>query len=166
MVSPQLCSIFSFHLRNIPRRVLTRESMSLTTFPYTRSRLIRARVYPTCQLQYTRRTPLLWGWRSWPVCKFIRRYRAEGESLCCTGKGGAKRRRPKGNSRWWPVDTAEKLRGRRVSRTSMPGNSQETRLQIMYSVRNKKVLILNVSYWVKRYTMDRNKLIKRLQRRF
>lgn len=53
MASPQLCSTFSFYLHNVLRRVLTRESMSLITFPHTRLRLIRARIYPTCQLQYT-----------------------------------------------------------------------------------------------------------------
>ena len=54
MASLQPCSTFSFHLHNVPRRVLTRESMSLTKFPCTRPRLICSRIYPTCQLQYAR----------------------------------------------------------------------------------------------------------------
>lgn len=110
MASPQLCSTFSF---SPPRRVLTRESMSLITFPHTRPRLIRARIYLACQLQYTRHTPLLRGWCSWPVCKFIRRYRAQ---LTVPNEGGAQWGRPKGNSRWWPVDMAGKLQGGRISR--------------------------------------------------
>lgn len=48
MVSLQPCSTFSFHLHNVPRRVLTRELMSLTKFPCTRPRLICTGIYIRC----------------------------------------------------------------------------------------------------------------------
>lgn len=58
MASSQLCSTFSVHLHNVSQRVLTRESMSLTAFPsHVAAFNPRARIYPTCQLQYTRHIP-------------------------------------------------------------------------------------------------------------